>query len=238
MKKIRRTSAQTHVVRKVSRLGLVAVLLAAALSITAVAAGALLWGGFAFTGGMSRAEKNALLEEVSRLVCTEYEDENGYVHYLDETGEEVLVLSADEAAAYERERQEASERAVCESTDLVDASTMPLVPRAVTELAVDENGQFAECALGNGSMILLHPDGKKGFELEVGDVVTIELTANDPCRLEFGRFRDGVFVDAETASAQQHSHTFVVEEDGLYCFYVEYYSADASVFTNCTVTIE
>lgn len=56
--------------------------------------------------------------------------------------------------------------------------------------------------------------------------------------LEFGQFKDGVFVDAETASAQQHSYTFFIEEAGLYCFYVEYYSADASFFTDCTVTIE
>ena len=115
---------------------------------------------------------------------------------------------------------------------------MPLIPRTITELAVDENGQFAECALGNGSMILLHPEAKNGFDLEVGDVVTVKLVANDKCILEFGQFKDGVFVDAETASAQQHSYTFFIEEAGLYCFYVEYYSADASFFPDCTVTLE
>ena len=87
-------------------------------------------------------------------------------------------------------------------------------------------------------MILLHPAEKNGFNLEVGDSVTIELAANDKCILEFGRFKDGIFVDAETVSAQQHSYTFVIEETGLYCFYVEYYSADASFFTECTITIE
>lgn len=86
---------------------------------------------------------------------------------------------------------------------------MPLIPRTITELAVDENGQFAECALGNGSMILLHPEAKNGFDLEVGDVVTVKLVANDKCILEFGQFKDGVFVDAETASEQQHSYTFL-----------------------------
>ena len=237
MKKIHKTSSQTHVVRKISKAGIVAAVMVAALSITVVAAAVIKWGGFAFTSGMTNAEKNALIEEVSRLVCTEYEDKNGYVHYLDENGEEVLVLSAKEAATYEREMQEAKEQVVCESTTLVDASTMPLIPRTITELAVDKNGQFAECALGNGSMILLHPAEKNGFDLEAGDVVTVELVANDKCILEFGQFKDGVFIDAETASAQQHSYTFVIEEAGSYCFYVEYYSASASVFTDCTVTI-
>lgn len=238
MKKIHKTSSQTHVVRKISKAGIVAAAMAATLSITVAAAAVIKWGGFTFTDGMTNAEKNALIEEVSQLGCTERVDENGSVHYLDENGEEVLVLSAKEAAKYEREIQKAKEQAVCESTSLVDASTMPFIPRAITEPTVDENGQFAEFALGNGSMILLHPADKDGFDLKAGDVVTLELTANDKCILEFGQFMDGVFVDAETASAQQHSYTFIVEETGLYCFYVEYYSAAASVFTDCSITIE
>jgi len=237
MKKIHKTSSQIHVVRKISKAGIVAAVMVATLSISVAAAAVIKWGGFAFTSGMTNAEKNALIEEVSQLGCTAYEDKNGYVHYLNENGEEVAVLSAKEAAKYEHEIQEAKEQAVCESTTLVDAATMPFIPRAITELAVYENGQFADCALGNGSMILLHPAEKNGFDLEVGDVVTIELVANDKCILEFGQFKDGIFIDAETASAQQHSYTFIVEEAGLYCFYVEYYSASASVFTDCTVTI-
>ena len=105
MKKIHKTSSQTHVVRKISKAGIVAAVMVATLSITVAAAAVIKWGGFAFTDGMTNAEKNALIEEVSRLVCTEYEDKNGYVHYLDENGEEVLVLSAKEAAKYEREIQ-------------------------------------------------------------------------------------------------------------------------------------
>ena len=238
MKKIHERSSQTHVVRKISKAGMIAAVMVAILSISVAAAAVIKWGGFAFTDGMTNAEKNALIEEVSQLGCTEYEDKNGYVHYLDENGEEVLVLSAKEAAKYEREIQEAKEQAVCESTTLVDASTMPLIPHVITELAVDANGRFAECALGNGSMILLHPAEKNGFDLEAGDVVTAELVANDKCILEFGQFKDGIFVDAETASAQQHSYTFVIEESGSYCFYVEYYSAAASAFTDCSITVE
>lgn len=237
MEKIHKASSQAHVVRRISKAGIVAAVMAAALSITVAAAAVIKWGGFAFTDGMTNAEKNALIEEVSQCNYSAYEDKNGNVHYLDENGEEVLVMSAREAAKYEREIQEAKRKAVCESTTLVDASTMPLIPRVITELSVDENGQFAECALGNGSMILLHPAEKDGFDLEAGDVVTIELTANDKCILEFGQFKDGVFVDAETVSAQQHSYTFVIEKAGLYCFYVEYYSVAASVFTDCAITI-
>ena len=238
MKKIHKTSSQTHVVRKISKAGIVAAVMVATLSITVAAAAVIKWGGFAFTDGMTNAEKNALIEEVSQLGCIEYVDENGNVHYLDENGEEVAVLSAKEAAKYEREIQKAKEQAVCESTSLVDASTMPNIPRTITELAVDDNGRFAEFALGNGSVILLHPADKDGFELKAGDVVTVELTANDKCILEFGQFKDGDFIDAETAFAQQHSYTFVIEESGLYCFYVEYYSAAASVFTDCMITVE
>lgn len=238
MTKIHSTPSHTRIARKISKAGIVAAVMAAALCITAAAVNIIKWGGFAFTDGMSDVEKNALIEEVSRLGCSEYEDKNGHVHYLDENGEEVLVLSAKEAAKYEHEIQEAKKRAVCESTTIVDVSTMPLIPRVVTELDVTAEGQFAECAMGNGSMILLHPAEKDGFDLEAGDAVTIELIANDTCILEFGQFKDGVFTDAETVSAQEHSYTFVIDEAGLYCFYVEYYSAGTSVFMDCRITVE
>lgn len=238
MKKIRNPPAQAHAVRKIAKAGIAAAVVAAALSMTVAAAAVIKWGGFAFTDGMSEAEKNAFIRDASVRYSQEYEDENGDVHYLDENGEEVLVLSAEEAAKYELERRAAKEQAVQESTALVDASTLPFVPHVITELAVDADGRFAECALGNGSMILLHPTDEDGFDLKAGDVVTVELTSNDPCILEFGQFRDGVFVHAETASAQQHNHTFVIEEDGLYCFFVEYLSAGVSTFADCTITVE
>lgn len=238
MKKIHKTSSQTHVVRKISRAGIVAAVMVAILSITAFAAVVIKWGGCAFTDGMTDAEKNAFIKDASMLYSREYEDKNGYVHYLDENGEEVLVLSPKEAAEYELERKASKEKAVQESTTLVDVSTLPYTPHVITELTVSADGQFAECALGNGSMILLHPADKDGFDLKAGDVVTVELTANDKCILEFGQFRDGVFVNTETASAQQHNHTFIIEKDGLYCFFVEYRSAGVSTFTDCTITVE
>ena len=68
--------------------------------------------------------------------------------------------------------------------------------------------------------------------------MTVELTANDKCILEFGQFRNGDFVEAETVSAQQHSYTFKIEKNGRYCFFAEYLSAGVSTFTDCTITIE
>ena len=71
-------------------------------------------------------------------------------------GDEIVVLSPEEAAAYELDRQGAKEQNVRQSR-----STMSLMPIAVTELSADNNGQFAECALGSGSLILLHPAEKR-----------------------------------------------------------------------------
>ena len=117
-------------------------------------------------------------------------------------------------------------------------STVQCVVRPAFEMAVDDDGKFNDFALGNGSMILLHPAGRDGFNLMAGDVVTIKLTSNDSCILEFGEFKDGDFVCAEAATAQQHSCTFEIEETGMYCFSVEYCSANASSFTNCIITVE
>lgn len=196
------------------------------------------WGGFSFTNGMSNAKIEALIKDATTIYSRVYQDENGYVHYIDENGNEVLVLSEADAVKYEFERQAAREQAVVESTTLIDAATLPFIPHVITELAVDNDGQFAECALGNASMILLHPADKNGFDLEAGDVVTIKMDSNDECILEFRQFKDGSPVDTGTASAQQHSYSFTIKESGLYCFSVEYRSAGVSAFTNCTVTVE
>lgn len=239
MKKIQdtKTSPYTRTARKFSKAVIVAAVMAATLCVTVAAAAVIKWGGFAFTDGMSDADKQAFIENASVLHAGEYEDGNGYTHYLDENGNEIMVLSPKEAATYERNKQATKVQAVRESTDLVDVSTMPLMPIKVTELPVGNDGQFAECALGNGSLILLHPAEKNGFDLKAGDVITIALTSNDKCILEFGQFRDGDFVDATTASAQQHTRTFEIKEDGLYCFYVQYYSAGVSTFTDCMITV-
>lgn len=131
----------------------------------------------------------------------------------------------------------AADQAVCESTNLVDLATMPFLPNGVTEVVVGKNGAFADLALGNGLAILLRPEKGDGFLLKVGDQVTLTLTANDTCILEFGQFRDGIYDGAETETAREHSYTFSIDENGLYCFYVQYLSAAASNFTTCRLTV-
>lgn len=227
LQKVRGASTRAPFAGRLSRAGLIAAVLAAALCVTAAAA-AVKWSGFAFTGGMSDAEKAALLQSASTMVASELVEPDGTVHYLDENGRETLVLSAEDAAAYEQAK----------NTARIDAATLPLLPRSITELPVSADGAFAECALGNGCMILLHPEGQDGFSLSPGDSVTIALTANDSCILEFSLFRDDAFVTADTAAAGQHSFTFPIDEPGLYCFGVEYCSAGASTFTDCTLTIQ
>lgn len=238
MKKIHNTKANIHTARKLSKVGVIAAVMVAILCVTAAAAVVIKWGGFAFTGSMNAAEIEALLNEAETTVASKYVESDGTVHYLDANNKEILVLSADEAKAYEQMRQETKDLSVAESTSLVDAYTIPFMPNLITEMAVDDDGRFADFALGNASMILLHPAGKDGFNLMAGDVVTIKLTSNDSCILEFGEFKDGDFVRAETATAQQHSYTFEIEETGMYCFSVEYCSAAASSFTNCMITVE
>lgn len=236
MRKIRARQPAARVRRKATAAGLAAAV-AAGLCITASAAVAFKWNGFAATGQMSAAEKGALLSEAHTGVSNEYIDKEGIVHYLDENGEETMALTEDEALAYEQARQESADKAVAESTALVNAHTIPLMPRLITEVAVDKEGRFEECALGNGCMILLHPEGETGFALSGGEAATIELEADEECLLGFGQFIDGVFAGEQTVSARRHSYRFTAEESGVYCFYVEYLSAGASILSGGTITI-
>lgn len=237
MKKIEKTQSKVCIMKKISRVGIIAAVMAATLCVTVAAAAVIKWGGFVFTNNMSDAEKKAFIKDASTVYSHECEDKNGNVHYFDENGNEVMVLSGTEAAEYELERKAAMEQAVKESTKLVDVSTLQFIPHIITELPTNSDGEFAEFALGNASMILLHPENEDGFDLKAGDIVTITLEANDCCTLEFGQFRDGTFISAEAVSAQQHSYSIIIEEAGLYCFSVEYYSAGISTFTNCKITV-
>ena len=169
---------------------------------------------------MSEAEKDRMLEETSVIHAMEQIDADGTVHYFGEDGREELVLSAEEAAAYQQQQIAAHDRAVCQSTTLVDVSTMPFIPNSVTELAVDADGHFAEFAFGNAHMVLLYPE-------------------NSDARgsLGFGLFKDGIYVSEEVVSAQRHLYTFKIEEDGRYCFFVENCSAGMYVCTDGSLTV-
>jgi len=241
MKKIQNGSSRARYVRcagRISRTAVIAAVLVLCFSTAAAAAAVVKWGGFAYTDGMSDREKRVMLENVSRAFGGRMVDErNGDVHYLDENGAEVMVLSAQEAAEYEAARREAASQAVLESTALVDLSTLPLLPGALVEVATGDRGEFKDFMMGNGIMILLHPDGGDGYLLRQGDTVTIAMDSNDECRLAFGVFRDGVFVGEEISLAQKHCHTITIEEDGRYDFTAMYYSAGTSSFTNCRVEV-
>ncbi|MBR0026854.1 MAG: hypothetical protein IJP37_06825, partial [Clostridia bacterium] len=162
MKKIQDHSTgmqHSRTTRKLSRAGIVAAVLAAALCIGACAVAVIDWSGFALTDGMGSAEKGALLQEASNGRAGSYEEADGTVHYLDKNGNEALVLSREEAAEYEREQQAAKEKQMIASTSLVDLSTASLLPHQVIEMPTDQEGNFADHLLGNGSMILLYPEG-------------------------------------------------------------------------------
>ena len=219
---------------KASRLLLIAALIVLALSVTVSAATTIRAGRFTLTGGMSDGEIKALIDDASKGTWA-VQETDGTMHYYDRDGNETLVLSRKDAQAYERARQAQRERTVKESTTLVDLSTMPLLPHEATELASGEDGSFADFAISNGALVLLHPEGQNAYELKAGDTVTITLDSNDECYLEFGCFKDGAFLTAETVHARRHSYTFTIETNGQYCFYVENYSAGMSNFQNCAI---
>ena len=181
--------------RKLPRLAVAILLLAAVLTLTAAGTVIHKWSGFGWTGGMS------------------------------------------EAIAYRKKLIEDRERALCESTALLDISTMPYIPSSVTELPVAPDGSFAEFGFDNAHMVLLYPEGMSGFRLKAGDTVTLSMDANEACGLGFGMFKDGVYVDASRVFAQEQRYTFEIKEDGVYCFFAENLSAGMCTFTDCTAAV-
>ena len=214
--------------------------LAACAAVLLLTVGALAyaeWHGFALSGGMSAGEIAAVLEEASHGTVGEMVESDGTVHYYDGLNE-TLVLSEEEAAAYEQAREEARVQAVRESTSLLDMDTMEFVPSGVTELAISPDGSFADFLVGNGHMVILYPEGSRGLALRAGDRVTVSVTADETCYLEFGMVKDGAMLETVTDRARAHEHTFTAPEDGIYCFTLLYSSASASAFTDGRVTVE
>lgn len=82
MQKIHNTKAHLPTAGKFSRVGVIAAVMVAILCVTAAAAVAVKWGGFAFTGSMSAAEIEALLNEAETAVSSEYVESDGTVQYV------------------------------------------------------------------------------------------------------------------------------------------------------------
>lgn len=86
MQRLHAEAAQGKPVRRISGAGLAAAVIAAALCVSATAAVvAHKWPGFVFTGSMSEAEKDRMLEETSVIHAMEQIDADGTVHYLAKT---------------------------------------------------------------------------------------------------------------------------------------------------------
>lgn len=225
--------------RKIPRMGIAAAALIFCFSVTAAAGIVIKWNGFAYTDGLSRREKEALMEEAGTAYAGAIVNEiDGSVHYLDKKGNEIMVLSIPEATEYEAARKEVSEQAVVESTSLIDVSTLSLIPSGITEMETAEDGQFADFILGNGHMILLHPAGENGYRLTKGDTVTIMLDADSECYLEFRVYLDGNSAGSELLRTQQHCYHFTATEDGLYNFSVTYGSIGAGILTNGSINFQ
>ena len=238
LEKIHDIPSKTRSLRNIPKAGFAVAALALCISITALAARTINWNGFAYMDGLSGREKKALLQDATTAYAMSIANEaDGSVHYLDKDGKEILVLSAEEAAEYEAAQRAEKEQAVRESTSLVDVSTLPLLPVSITEMETTADGQFSDFMLGNGHMTLLHPDSGNSYVLTVGDTVTIMLKSNDECSLEFDIFQDGIFIEKEVLLARQHLYTFTASEDGLYNFSITYFSAGASIFTDCKVMV-
>lgn len=238
MKRIEKESPVANFkIRKISRVGMLVAVLALSMMFTGGVFAHLKWNGFANTSEMSKSEKEALLKNDVAFVG-EIIDPEGNVHYLDANGKEVMVLSKEEAAKYEKEKMEKMEQEVQESTELVDVHTLPLVPSGITEVKVDKNGQFDDFALGVGHMIVLLPEDTKDYSLKKGNSVTISLNADEECILQCGLIKDGKVIEETHEKKQNHKYSFEITEDGKYNFYIMYYSAGKNIFTECMLDIK
>ncbi|MBR1780042.1 MAG: hypothetical protein IJ751_01400 [Oscillospiraceae bacterium] len=224
--------------RALRRVLVTAAALALLLALGATAYAAANWTGFLNTSGMDEESIRVVLREAELGTASVQVDPDGTAHYFDREGNEVLTLSAGEAAEYEARLAREQEERVRASTDRMDVDTLPYLPKGITELAVADDVTFTDFALGNGYVVLLYPEGEAGFSLRAGDVVTLSLEANDACLLEIGAVEDGRACAAlDTERTRSHSVTYEVPEDGVYCFIVGYTSSSASNFTHCRLEV-
>ena len=196
------------------------------------------WRGYADTEGLTQAEVESMLRQYSSCVSSKLIEPNGTVHYLDDRGNELMVLSAEDAAKYDTEIRQAQEQAVRESTDLIDIDSFGTIPNGISVVQVSKDGTFHDFVLGNGYMILLCAEEDKPYLLYEGDTVTIRFRANNECVMSFAVSQDGKVIDHTDIKAQNHHFSYVVPADGKYCFLLMYGSASASSFTDCSLVIE
>lgn len=238
MKRIEKESNITSLKsRKISKAGMIVAVLALSMIFTGSVFAYIDWKGYANISEMSESEKEYFLKD-SIAVAGELVDAEGNVHYLDASGNEVMVLSEEEAAKYEKEKLENMEKEVQESTQLVDVDTLSSVPNGITEVQVNKVGRFDDFALGNGHMVILTPEETAHYLLKKGNRVIISLEANDECYLECGMIHDGKVIATKTEKNQNHKYSFEITEEGNYNFYVMYYSVDKSIFTECVLDIK
>ncbi len=196
------------------------------------------WRGYADTDGLTQAEIKSMLQQYSSCVSSRLVEPNGTIHYLDDRGNELMVLSAEDATKYDTEIRQAREQAVRESTDLIDIDSFGTIPNGITVIQVSKDGTFHDFILGNGYMILLCAEEDKPYLLHEGNTVSIRFRANDECVMSFAVSQNGKVIDHTDVKAQNHHFSYVVPADGEYCFLLMYGSASASSFTDCSLVIE
>lgn len=222
--------------RKIIKAAAIITVLMVSVAATGTSQAHLEWNGFALTAGMSEKEKAALEEyNIALMACR---DSEGNLHYLNAEGEETKVLSEEEAAAYNQQKLEARKKALQESTKLLDVQSLEHTPMGITEMTTDEEGRFAEFALGNSYMVILRPEATDKYSLKKGDTVRIALTDEEDCILEFGMIKDSIIVEKDSVKSTSHHYVFNISEDGEYNFSIMYYSVNKGFFTDCMIVIE
>lgn len=196
------------------------------------------WSGYADTEGLTHAEVEEMLQQYVSLTSCQLIEPDGTVHYLDDQCNELMVLSAEDAAKYDAEIRQAREQAVRESTDLIDIDSFGAIPNGITVVPVSKDGTFHNFMLGNGYMVLLCAEEENPFRLHERDTVTIRMQANDECVMGFAVSQDGKVIDHTAIKAQDHHYSYVIPADGEYCFLLMYSSVSASSFTDCSLIIK
>jgi len=225
--------------RSLSRIAGIAAVIAVICAISVAAYATITCYGYMNTEKMSQEELLEIMEVMERSGCYEVTDNKGNTHYYDSYGNEIMVLSPYEAKQYELEKMKAqADRCQAEAGDILDVDTLELMPQSITSVGTKDDGTIEDFLLTNGSMVLLHPNGAKGYKLNKGDVITLTVNATDACWLRFGVILEEECIEESAEKNQLHKFEYTVPKDGLYNFTLMYTSSDADNFTNCSITVQ